>query len=515
MVDDMGYADLNPYGGEIDTPTLQRLTDDGVRFTQFSNYARCCPTRASLMTGLHPHQAGIGYMTDSPGKPGSNDRGVPGYQGHLNERCVTLAEVLSDAGYYTAMAGKWHLGQHEAKNRPTERGFDRYYGHLGGATNYFDPRGARGLSLDGGKPGSVEPESTTDRQYYTTDAFTDYGIQFLDDAIENDDQPFFLYLSYNAPHWPLHAHEEVVEKYRGKYADGWDEVREQRYQRQLTSGMFEEDRVPLTEGVGPEWENLSPEKRDEMDHRMAIYAAQIDIVDQNLGKLIEYLESRGELENTLLLFLSDNGACAEGEGAPRCMLGGGAAKDLNDPSIYGWISYGEAWANVSNTPFRKYKRWVHEGGVATPLIVHWPAGLDDPDGAWRRQPAYLPDIMPTIVDVTDATYPTHRNGFTIPDMEGSSLLPVFEGEPLEREQPICMEHEGNRTIRDGRWKLVSEGPQTDYGTEDSWELYDISTDRSETTDLASEHPDTVERLRKQWWKWAKRVGVVPNGKETT
>jgi arylsulfatase len=512
MVDDMGYSDISPYGGEIETPNLGRLADDGLRFTQFSNYARCCPTRASLMTGLHPHQAGIGYMTNEAEDPESSNRGVPGYQGHLNDRCVTIAEVLSNAGYHTAMAGKWHLGQHKQRNRPTERGFDRYYGHLSGWTNYFNPTGNRGLSIDNGDPGSVEPESTTDRRYYTTDAFTDWGIRFAEDAITSDEQPFFLYLSYNAPHWPLHAHEDVVEKYRGEYADGWDEIRKRRYRRQVDLGLFDEDTSQLTESVAPDWESLSPEKREEMDHRMAIYAAQIDIVDQNLGKLVEFLEKQEELDNTLLLFLSDNGACAEGEGAPRYMLGGGEADELNDPSVDGWISYGEAWANVSNTPFRKYKRWTHEGGVATPFIAHWPAGLGDPGGEWRRQPAHLPDVMSTVVDVAEATYPERRNGNTIPTMEGVSLLPAFAGEQLDRERPICLEHEGNRAIRVDRWKLVSTGSKRDYGTEDSWELYDMAVDRSETTDLSAERPDKLEQLRIQWWKWAERTGVVPNGK---
>ncbi|MFB6146610.1 MAG: arylsulfatase [Halobacteriaceae archaeon] len=505
MVDDMGYSDIAPYGGEIETPTLQRLADDGLRFTQFYNYARCCPTRASLVTGLHPHQTGIGHMTDPPDDPGAMDRGVPGYVGHLNDRCATVAERLSAAGYETLMAGKWHLGSRDAADRPTSRGFDRYYGHLAGAANYFDPQGPRGLSADGGPPGSVAPESTTDRRYYTTDAFTDHAIDFVR---ERDDDPFFLYLSYNAPHWPLQAHEDVVANYRGEYADGWDAVRTARYERQVEMGLFDPDRVPLTPADSPDWDSLSAETRDEMDRRMAIYAAQVDLVDRNLARLVAALEARGEFENTLFLFLSDNGACAEGG-----TLGWGDREDLNDPAAGLWMSYGRAWANASNTPFREYKHWVHEGGAATPLIVHWPAGLDETD-AWRRQPAYLPDVVPTLLDVAGADYPETRDGIGLPALEGESLLPAFDGEALDRDRPMCMEHEGNRFVRDGRWKLVSMGDTADYGGDQTWELYDMATDRSETTDLAGEHPDRVDDLRERWWSWAERVGVVPNGQGT-
>ncbi|MFB6141487.1 MAG: arylsulfatase [Halosimplex sp.] len=507
MVDDMGYADIGPYGGEIDTPNLRSLADDGLRFTQFYNYARCCPTRASLLTGLHPHQTGIGHMTNPAGDPDGNDRGVPSYQGHLNERCVTIAEVLGDAGYRTMASGKWHLGQHHEGDRPPERGFDRYYGHLSGAANYFDPSGERGLSRGNGDPGSVDPESTTDRRYYTTDAFTDRAVDFVADATDAGDDPFFLYLPYNAPHWPLHAHEDVVEEYRGEYADGWDALREERYERQLEMGLFDEERAPLSERVGPEWDDLSEGKRAEMAERMAIYAAQVDIVDRSVGRLVDALEARGELDETLFLFLSDNGACAEFD-----VLGSGPAEELNEAGSPLVLSYGEAWAHASNTPFRKYKHWVHEGGAATPFVVHWPDGLDDPDGDWRRQPAYLPDVMATVVDVAGAEYPDSRDGVDVPPMEGTSLLPAFDGDSLDRDEPLFMEHEGNRFVRDGRWKLVSAGEEADYGGPDNWELFDMATDRTESTDLSADHPDRVERLREAWWTWAERVGVVPNGR---
>lgn len=501
MVDDMGFADVSPYGGEIATPTVQRLADDGLRFTQCYNYARCCPTRASLLTGLHPHQCGVGHMTDPPDDEGAQDRGVPGYRGHLTDDCATLPEVLRDAGYHTLMTGKWHLGSHERSHRPTERGFDRFYGHLSGAASYFDPQGARGLSTGADPPGSVAPESTTDRRYYTTDAFTDRAVDFVDD-VADDDAPFFCYLSFNAPHWPLHAHEDVVEAYRGRYDEGWDALRAERYERQVAMGLFDPEDAPLSDRVGPEWDDLSPAVQDEMDLRMATYAAQVDIVDRNLGRFVEALESRGEFENTLFLFLSDNGACAEFD-----MLGTGDREDINDPSTWGPVSYGEAWAHASNTPFRKYKHWVHEGGAATPFVVHWPAGLGDAGGEWRRQPTYLPDVAATLYDLADADYPSGA-----PPLEGVSLRPAFAGESLDRDRPLCMEHEGNRFVRDGRWKLVSAGSQADYGGPDGWELYDVASDRTESTDLADAHPERVEALATAWWDWAERVGVVPNGK---
>jgi len=360
--------------------------------------------------------------------------------------------------------------------------------------------------MDNGKPGSIELESTTDRRYYTTDAFTDYGIEFVEEALDADDEPFFLYLPFNAPHWPLHAHEEVVAKYRDAYTDGWDALRERRYQRQLDLGLFEPENAPLSESVGPQWETLSEAKREEMTERMAIYAAQIDIVDRNVGRLVDVLEDRGELDNTLFMFLSDNGACAEFD-----MLGSGPADALNRASSPLVLSYGEAWAHASNTPFRKYKRWVHEGGAATPLIVHSPDGLDDPNGDFRREPAYLPDVMATLVDVADAEYPETRDDVDVPPMEGTSLRPLFEGNSLDRGEPMFMEHEGNRFVRDGRWKLVSEGPKEDYGGPDSWELFDMATDRTESKDLSDERLELVDRLRGAWWDWAERVGVVPNG----
>jgi arylsulfatase len=511
MLDDLGFADIEPYGGEIATPNLQGLAEDGLRFTQFYNTGRCCPTRASLLTGLHPHQAGIGHMTNQYGDDRC-DRGVPGYRGHLNDRCTTLAEVLGDAGYDTLCSGKWHVGANRLEDRPTRRGFDRFYGVLDGATNYFDPNciedGDRGLSTGADPPGTTPAESTTERPYYLTDAITDHGIDFVDQSLEaGGEDPFFLYLPYTAPHWPLQAPERLVEKYRGEYTDGWETLRAERYQRQLDMGLFEEDWAPLSEPAGPDWDSLSPEQRDEMDYRMAVYAAQVESVDRNLGRLVEALQERDEFENTLFLFFSDNGGCHEGG-----MLGGGDREQVNDPAEYGIVSYGEAWANVSNTPFRKYKSWAHEGGIATPLIVHWPEGLDDPGGAWRRQPSSLPDIMATLVDLTGAEYPDEREGVPIPGMEGVSLAPAFDNNPLRRDRPMCMEHQGNRCLRDGRWKLVSEGSRDDYGGTDTWTLHDMSEDRSETIDVGDRHPDVVADLSDQWWVWAERVGAVPNGK---
>jgi len=499
MADDMGFSDIGCYGGEIETPNLDALAKSGLRFTQFYNAARCCPTRASLLTGLHPHQTGIGWMTNSAERPDRGDRNVYGYRGFLNRDCVTLAEVLKQAGYHTLMAGKWHLGYHAKDRWPLQRGFDRYYGTLCGAINYFNPLPPHGLMFVNDP---VEPVTTTDRRYYATDAFTDYAIKFVNQAADKDKRPFFLYLAYTAPHWPLHAHNEEIEKYRGKYMMGWDSLREQRHKRMVEMGIVKKD-WPLSDRDARPWDKLSDKKKIEMDLRMAIYAAQIDRMDQNIGKIVKSLKEIGKYDNTLILFLADNGGCAEGGELGR----GPLEPEKLEKSRK--ASYGQAWANASNTPFRKYKHYVHEGGIATPLIVHWPKGIKDQD-ALRNDPGYLPDIMPTLLEVAGAEYPVKFNGNDIQPMEGISLLNAFENKELKRDKPMCWEHEGNRAIRIGKWKLVSPGAKKKIiNTEDTWELYDIISDRTELQNLASEHPDIVEKLCEMWWMWAERTHVVP------
>ena len=495
MADDMGYADIGCYGGEIETPNLDRLAADGLRFRQFYNNARCCPSRASLMTGLYPHQTGIGHMTNDPEDATAFDYGVPSYTGNLNFESVTIAEVLKSAGYQTLMTGKWHLGYHDRNLWPLQRGFDKYYGILAGAANYFTPTGPRGLTLMNDR---VEP---TGDDFYLTDALTDYAIQFINENQEVGAQPFFLYLAYTSPHWPLNALDGEVEKYRGRYKEGWEKLRRERLDRMKQLGVIDEE-TQLSADDGADWDALSDEQQDEMDYRMALYAAQIDRMDQNIGRVIETLEANGELENTLIFFLADNGACAEGG-----LLGGGKKELLGTKEGY-FLTYGQSWANASTTPLRTYKHWVHEGGISTPLIVHWPKAMAKrAKGGLTDQYGFLQDIMATAADVAGATYPTQYNGHAIKPLEGRSMRRVITGKnkPIHTE-PIFWEHEGNAAVRYGNFKLVKAYKP---GGQSNWELYDISKDRSEMNDLAAAMPEVVAKLSGYYSQWAKEKGVLP------
>ena len=502
MVDDMGFSDLGCYGSEIDTPNINALAAGGVRFAQFYNTARCCPTRATLMTGLHPHQAGIGHMTNSPAEP--NPKRVPAYQGYLNHDCVTLAEVLGDAGYATLMTGKWHLGLHDQNRWPLQRGFEKFFGCIPGATRYFYPDQKRGMTF--GNHVVKIPKSTTDEAFYTTDAFTDYAIRFIDEHEKAEsDKPFFLYLAYTAPHWPLQAFEDDIAKYRGKYKQGWDNLRQQRYERQIELGLIDPrwELSPRTSTI-PAWDMLPAAKQDEMDLKMAIYAAMIDRIDQNVGKLRAYLSEKDLMDNTLIVFLSDNGACAEGG-----VLGRGEYYDVQKRNQQPANSYGEAWANASCTPFRLYKHYAHEGGTSSPFFMHWPAAIA-PRGEWYQSPAQLIDIMPTLLDVAGATYPTQYHGNEILPGDGISLRPAFAGQPLNRENPLFIEHENNAFVRDGKWKLVGRNVARPKGVQaDRWELYDLEADRTETTNLVEQYPEIAEKMATQWKAWATRVQVYP------
>jgi arylsulfatase len=487
LADDMGYSDLGCYGGEIATPTLDALAANGLKFTQFYNNARCCPTRAALLTGLFPHQTGIGWMTTDPEGGNRMDQGEYGYRGFLNRDCVTIAEVLRPAGYQTLMVGKWHVGYSEPQLWPLARGFDRYFGVLSGAANYFLPTQPRGLTE--GK----EPVETPEGEFYLTDALTDRAIEFVSEA--DRESPFFLYVAFTSPHWPLQAPEEVVAKYRGKYDGGWDKLRETRRQRMIDLGIIKPE-WKLPPRAGRAWDKVRPGKQQEMAERMAIYAAQVDRMDQNIGRLVTALREKGELDNTLLVLLSDNGGCAEGGD-----LGGGGREQLNRVDAPLFVTYGRCWANASNTPFRRFKHFTHEGGIATPLIVHWPAGLSD-RGALREQAGYLPDLMATFVDVGGAEYPATHAGHSITPIEGVSLAPAFRNEPLD-DRRMFWEHEGHRAVRQGPWKAVS---MTRTGP---WELYNLEDDRTEHRDLAAEKPELVAELSKAWDDWSWRVRVQP------
>jgi arylsulfatase len=476
LADDMGFSDLGCYGSEIATPNLDRLAAGGLRFTQFYNTARCCPTRAALLTGLYPHQAGVGHMVES--------RGTPAYQGFLNDRCVTIAEVLRPAGYRTMMVGKWHVGE-KRPHWPVDRGFDRYFGLISGGSNYFRLDKGRTMALD------AEPWSPPAEGFYMTDAFGEHAVKFLDEA-GGQKKPFFLYLAFTSPHWPLHAPPEEIAKYRGKYRDGWDALRARRHKREIELGIVEAA-WPLTprDETAPAWESVA--NPDERDLRMAVYAAQIDRMDQNIGKVLAKLKAIGADENTLVLFLADNGGCAEeihrGEK--------GAAIGTKES----FESYGLPWANASNTPFRLYKHWVHEGGIATPLIASWPAVIRK-GGALAHPPGHVIDLMATCADLGQAEYPRTFQGREITPLEGKSLGPVFRTGTREGHDAIYWEHEGNRAIRQGKWKLVSKHNAP-------WQLFDLEADRTEMKNLAAAETERAKQMAEAWGRWAERVGVVP------
>lgn len=491
MVDDMGYSDLGSYGGEIPTPNIDELAENGLRFTRFYNTSRCCPTRAALLTGLAQHQTGIGHMTNNERL--SFDYGEDGYRGKLNDNCVTMAEVLQKGGYSTYMTGKWHLGL-DMEDRPLQRGFDKFYGNLRGAFNYFK----QGPFYSWGNEILEEP---TDTNYYATDAFTDSANVWIKDQPKNE--PFFLYVAYNAPHWPLHAKEEDVDRFKGKYLIGWDSVRQARLQRQVDLGIFDESMglAPRDENVRP-WSEVNEAQKERSDYRMAVYAAQIYSIDQNVGKLVATLKNTGQFENTLILFLSDNGACAE----PYSEFGGGKFFQVNNPDFAGIRSVGRGWANASNTPLHSYKNRPYEGGIATPFIAYWPSGISsDLNGTFLKENAHITDLMPTVLDLAQVTYPEERQGKVIPPYAGKSLIPFFESGERTPAEFLFFEHENRCAAISGDWKIIA-----DFDTF-NWELYDLSVDRIEQNNLASQHPDVVEELAAAWHEWAKSTQVIPKG----
>jgi len=511
MADDMGYSDIGCYGSEIETPVLDKLAARGLRFAQFYNNARCCPTRASLMTGLYPHQTGVGLMME--------DLGLPGYRGNLNRQCVTIAEVLRGAGYATFMSGKWHLTSHvtaqsdaQRFNWPLQRGFQRYYGTIRGAGNYFAPESLIRDNQD------ISAEAARDPDYYYTDALAKNASQFVKEHVQaQPQQPFFLYLAFTAPHWPMHAPAASIAKYRGKYREGWDALRQARYERQLKLGLIDakwklsprSPEVPAWENVGKrplpkEWQDIPGATQENvaelLDLRMAIYAAMVDHLDQGVGRLVKTLEETGQLDNTLLIFLADNGGCAESgiygfsrENCEESVLG----------SRVSFPSYGACWANLSNTPFRRYKHDTFAGGMSSPFLVHWPSRIPA-GGQIRRQVGHLVDIMPTIVEVAGATYPREYRDEKILPMEGISLVPALQDQPLTRTAPLCWEHHGNRAVLDGQWKIVADTAQG------AWELYDVDADRTELHNLAAAQPERVARMSAMWDAWAERVHAVRN-----
>jgi arylsulfatase len=505
LADDLGFSDLGCYGGEIQTPHLDALAHDGLRMTQLYNASRCCSTRASLLTGLYPHQAGVGAM--------SADNHKPGYRGFLTDRCVTVPTLLKLSGYQTFMSGKWHLrGKGNPNCIPTQRGFDEFFGHFRAYASYYRPDLFVRLPVNRPSPAYKEDD------FYATDAITDYAIKFIGDA-EESQSPFFLYLAYNAPHFPLQAPKEKIDSYIDVYEKGWDAVRAARYQRMLQQGILSAgfelsprghvpkvpDRnrdSPYYDQQIPAWDLLDEERIKDLSRRMATYAAMVEIMDRNIGRVVDHLRDSGRLENTLIVFLSDNGACAEWDPFgfdnnpyPSNLLYRGSELDqMGGPGTF--HSYGTGWANVCNTPFRLYKHYNHEGGISAPLIMHWPKGLAR-NGQIDRRPAHVIDIAATLLELGRAEYPTRHAGKEILPLAGQSLVPVFKNQPAVK-RPLFFEHEGNRAVRLGKWKIV----WTNYLKR--WELYDIEADRSETNDRSREFPAQVREMDQLWHRWAER-----------
>lgn len=494
LADDLGFSDLGCYGGEIRTPHLDRLARDGVRLSGFYNTARCSPSRASLLTGRHPHSTGIGVLTD-------RQEGRGGYPGEIRQDVPTMAELFRDGGYTTGLFGKWHLTGRTAEVNetfPTRRGFDEFYGIIPGADDYFHPRHLW--------DGEQKLEAPQDPDYYLTDAISQRAASFVRSHARPDD-PFFLYLAFNAPHWPLHAREEDIAAYEEVYAAGWDALRQRRYERMLAEGVVDE-RAGLSprDPQQPAWDNASDPAWEA--RRMAVYAAQVEAMDRGIGTVLRQLEDSGALQDTIIVFLSDNGACAEElppadaphflERQPSETLDGRPMQIGNRPEIVPggddtFASYGAAWANLSNTPFRFYKRWVHEGGIATPFIVSWPGGSLS-GGRVLEAPHQLTDVLPTLAEAADVA---------VPAGPGVSMLDALRGvAPGDETRPLFWEHIGNCAARAGRWKIVREA-------DSPWELYDIDSDRSELTNLAHAHPDVVAELARAWQEWADAHGVIP------
>ncbi|MFB6341943.1 arylsulfatase [Saccharicrinis sp. FJH62] len=498
LADDMGFSDIGCYGSEIPTPNIDALAENGVRFTQFYNTARCCPTRASLMTGLYPHQTGIGHMTESPETPDAEKWGTDGYQGHLNQNCVTMAQVLQQNGYHTYMTGKWHLGYFEPENRPLQRGFEKYYGIIAGASSYLKPSGSRGLTYQDQKL------PAPDQPYYTTDAFTDSAIAFIKSNPVKD--PFFLYLAFNAPHWPLQAKEEDIEKFRGKYKTlGWDKMRENRLSKQKELGIFNEEATlsKRDRRVRP-WVDVDEKQKDESDYRMATYAAQVYCLDYNVGKLVSYLKETDRIENTVIIFMSDNGACPE----PWNEFGGMDISKINDPDVWLFSSIGIGWANACNTPLNKYKTLVHEGGISTPFIVHWPEKAKHNAGNIVNTKGYLIDIMPTVLDLTNSKYPVEYNGKEIYPNEGISLVKAIIKGKGKKHAYMFWEHEGHFAVRKGDWKAIKNLK------DEKWQLFNIANDRIESKNVAEENPELIEELSAKWNEWAYSHNVLPKRAES-
>jgi arylsulfatase len=511
LADDLGFSDLRCFGSEISTPNLDRMASEGLKLTQFYTTPRCCPSRAALLTGLYPQQAGIGNMMD--------DRGIPGYRGELNRNCLTIAEELQLADYHTAMVGKWHLAHiyfdgkkqlnHESEEPwwdnksdwPLQRGFEDYFGTIHGVNSYYDPFSV----VRGNTPTRAEGTN-----FYYTDVLTEHAVADIN-RLAGSDKPFFLYVAFTAPHWPLQAPEKDIAKYRQTYLAGWDAIRTNRYQRQIQMGIIDKSWLlsPRDPRVPP-WGQVRDKEWEA--NRMATYAAMVEHLDRGVGKILDALKADGIEKNTLVIFFSDNGGCAEivqpdwydvpsrtRDGRPVAVGNGNHSVFAGPDNV--WQSYGVPWANVSDTPFLLYKHFTHEGGIASAFIARWPAVIRA-SGTMSRQLGHVTDIMPTLVEIGGAKYPKDYYGHAIQPLEGSSLLPIFEGNDRPHPSPVFWEHEGNRAVRLQQWKLVARAGQP-------WELYDTVADRTEQNDLAGTHAEKVNEMSDLYNAWAKRCNVVP------
>jgi len=517
LADDLGFSDLSCYGGEIPTPNLDRLAAGGAKFSAFYTSARCCPSRASLMTGIHPHQAGIGSFTQARQPPG---KGLA-YKGQLLPTCTTLGEMLGDQGYSTWMVGKWHLAQ----PGPISRGFQNYYGYknlLAHSENQWDP--SKYIRL----PEGTQAELPVNDDFYVTDVFTDYSLEFLKQARRQKDKPWFLYLAHSSPHFPIQAPKQSIDRHVETYRKGWDVLRTERFERQKKLGLVKAtdklpplsevpvDREDIANGFSgkpnPSWDSLPEDRREDLARRMATFAAMVEHIDQGVGRIVDDLEKNGELDNTIIAFLSDNGACYEWgpfgfDGRSRLgkttLHKGEVLANMGQADTHS--SYGSGWANLGNTPLNMYKHFCHEGGIASPLILHWPNGFKA-KAQFVETPVHLMDIVPSILEATGTNYPAERNGHKITPVEGSSLIPVIHNRNAIPERVLAFEHQEARGLRKGDWKLVWGKRQPDRIT---WELYNLARDRFEQENVAENYLEIKDQLVNDWTTWAKRVAASP------
>ncbi|MEN8746726.1 MAG: arylsulfatase [Wenyingzhuangia sp.] len=487
LADDMGFSDLGNYGSEISTPSLDRLASEGTRISRFYTNTICAPSRTSLLTGQYPHKAGIGFFNE--------DFGEPGYEGYLNKESLTLGEVFKNGGYATYMTGKWHVGN-EKPHWPLQRGFDNFFGFLDGGASYFDTK-----PLLKGPPSTAylyegnEVYNIDKEDFYLTDELTSRAIDFVKETPE--EKPFFLYMAYNSPHWPLHAKPEDIAKYKGKYDAGWDELRKLRFENIKKLGLADEDWNIFKDKLLPPWNSLSTEEKSEWSLKMEVYAAMVDNLDQNIGKLLNHLGTSGQLDNTVVIFLSDNGA----ENMDVGKMPFTVKRNEGPVGTAGSMeSYTKNWAQVSNSPLRSYKSSPYEGGVATPFIIRYPGQKEK--GNVLKGGTHVVDIMPTLLQIADIDYPGTYNGTTSNALPGESFLPLLNGQDWNREQAICFEWFGDRAVWMGDLKAVSVYPGN------TWELYDLAVDRTESNNIADSQPETIAKMDVIYNEWANANGVI-------